>query len=125
MLKLYNETSLRGTGFVDLGDDETAVTKAQVLVVAGLSGHWKAPVANYLTTTLTRDVQAQLIKHVLEALAEININVCSVTMDGHAINVAMYRQLGCAFDSTSQSHQFFKHPLTGCEAYVTFDPCHM
>ena len=124
MLKFYNETSLRGTGFVDLGDDETAATKAQVLVVAGLSGHWKAPVANYLTT-LTRDVQAQLIKHVLEALAEININMCSVTMDGHAINVAMCRQLGYVFDSTSQSHQFFKHPLTGSEAYVMFEPCHM
>ena len=115
----------RMIGFVDLGDDvddETDATEALVLMVVGLSGHWKAPVV--YNFTLTCDVQAHLIKHVVDALAEINIKVCAITMDGHATYVAMSRQLGCVFDSTSQtSHPFFKHPLTGCDVYVIFDPC--
>lgn len=113
------------TGFVDLGDgseSDVPATEALVVMVVGIRGHWKAPIAYYLTKVLTADVQTQLIQHALEALSEVNIKVWSLTMDGHATNLAMCSSLGC---SLSSGQPYFPHPQTGENVYIMFDACHM
>jgi hypothetical protein len=123
---IYDPQKKCMTGFVNLGDgtdSDIQAKEALVVMVVGLKGHWKAPIAYYLTRVLTADVQAQLIKHSLEALADVGIRVWAVTMDGHSTNLAMCRELGCSLDTTGQSH--FQHPQTAENVYVLFDACHM
>ena len=53
-------------GFVNMGDglNETDVaTEALVFMVVGLQGHWKTPIAYYLTKSLSPDTQRVLITH--------------------------------------------------------------
>lgn len=117
-------------GFVNLGEpaeNQSPATEALVVMVVGLKGYWKAPVAYYLTNTLTAVVQTQLVQHILEALAEINIRVWSITMDGHATNVGMCSQLGCNIkvSGNTTTKSYFPHPATGAPVYIVFDPPHM
>lgn len=113
------------TGFVDLGDgseSDIPAKEALVIMVVGLQGHWKAPIAYYFTNVLTAAVQAQLIQHALEALSEEGIRVWSLTMDGHSTNLAMCRELGCALQDAKP---YFPHPQTEENVYIIFDTCHM
>lgn len=94
----YNPHTQKMSGFVDMGDglNETdVVTEALVFMVVGLQGHWKAPIAYYLTSSLSPDTQKVLIVHALEELHKRGIRVVCVTMDGHASNISMCTQLGC------------------------------
>ena len=90
------------TGFVDLGDGSLSAvpaTEALVVMVVGLTVHWKAPMEYYLTKGLPADTQAQLVTHVLEALNEVGVRTWSITMDGASANLAMCRELGCELSS--------------------------
>lgn len=52
----YNPHTQSTSGFVDMGDgnSETDVaTEALVFMVVGLQGHWKAPIAYFLTKSLS------------------------------------------------------------------------
>lgn len=94
----YNPHTQSMSGFVDLGDgnNETDVaTEALVFMGVGLQGHWKAPIAYYLTASLSPVTQTVLLTHALEELHDRGIRVGSVTMDGHASNISMCNQLGC------------------------------
>jgi hypothetical protein len=113
------------TGFVNLGDgcdSDLPASEALVVMVVGLREHWKAPVAYYLTRTLTAETQAQLIRHTLEALAEVGIRVWTITMDGHSTNQAMCAELGCCLE---KSKPYFPHPKSGDNVFILFDACHM
>lgn len=84
------------SGYVDMGGgmDETDVaTEVLVLMVVGLQGHWKAPIAYYLTKSLSPDTQKVLVVHALEELHARGIRVVCMTMDGHASNVNMCNKL--------------------------------
>ncbi|KAK1887254.1 DNA transposase THAP9 [Dissostichus eleginoides] len=51
------------------GNNETDVaTEALVFMVVGLQGHWKAPIAYYLTKSLSPETQRVLLSHALEEL---------------------------------------------------------
>lgn len=80
------------SGFVDLGDgnNETEVaTEALVFMVVGLQGHLKAPIAYYLTVSLSPDTQKVLVSHALEELHARGIRVPCITMDKHDTNMSM------------------------------------
>lgn len=67
----YNPHNQSMSGFVDLGDgnNETdAATEALVFLVVGLQGLWKAPIAYYLTKSLSPETQRVLLSHALEEL---------------------------------------------------------
>ncbi|KAL1252213.1 hypothetical protein QQF64_020009 [Cirrhinus molitorella] len=94
----YNPCTQKMSGYVDMGNgmDETDVaTEVLVFMVVGIQGHWKAPVAYYLTKSLSPDTQKVLVVHALEELHARGIRVVCMTMDGHASNVNMCNQLGC------------------------------
>ena len=126
----YNPHTQRMSGFVDMGDgiNETDVaTEALLLMVVGLQGHWKAPIAYYLTKSVSPDTQKVLLVHALEALHEREIRVMCVTMTGHASNISMCNQLGCQLkaDPCEPLQTFFPHPVTGERVFVMMDACHM
>lgn len=73
------------SGFVDIcdGNSETDfATEALMFMMVGLHGDWKAPIAYYLTRSLSPETQRVLLSHALEEL-EV------------ASNFSMCSQLGC------------------------------
>ncbi len=126
----YNPHTQSMSGFVDMGDgnSETDVaTEALVFMVVGLQGHWKAPIAYFLTKSLSPETQRVLLSHALEELHSRGIRVVCVTMDGHASNVSMCNQLGCELkgDPRKLLQTSFSHPVTGEKVFVMMDACHM
>lgn len=126
----YNPHTQKMSGFVDMGDgmNETDVaTEALVCVVVDLQSHWKAPVAYYLTKSLSPETQKVLLVHALQELHERSIRVLCVTMDGHASNVSMCNQLGCQLkgNPVEPLRTFSPHPVTGERVVVMMDACHM
>lgn len=94
----YNPQTQTILGFVNMGDgcNETGVaSEALVFMVVGLQGHWKAPVAYYLTSALSPDTLKVLVVHALMELHDRGLRVMCLTMDGHASNLSMCNQLGC------------------------------
>ena len=90
-----------------------------------MQGYWKAPIAYFLTNTLTAAVQTELVKHAIDELAIRGISVVSVTMDGHASNVNMCKLLGCVFDPSIELKTWFFEERNNMKIQVIFDPCHM
>ena len=125
---VYDSREKKMTGFVDLGDgsnSEDEASEALVFMVVGFRGHWKAPIAYYLTRSLPACAQRQLLIHSLHALHEIGMRVWTVTMDGHGSNQAMCKDLGCSMSVENCSPKF-KHPADpNQDIYVMYDPCHM
>lgn len=118
------------SGYVDMGDrsNETDIaSEALVFMVVGLQGYWKAPIAYYLTRSLTPDTQRVLVEHAIEELHHRQIRVVCVTMDGHASNVSMCTQLGCLLkaDPCEPLKTHFPHPVTHDKVFVMMDACHM
>lgn len=126
----YNPNTQNMSGYVDMGDgvnESDVATEALVFMVVGLQGHWKAPIAYYLTNSLSPDTQKALIVHALEELHERGIRVLCVTMDGHATNISMCNLLGCQLKANPLEplKTFFPHPVTGEKVFVMMDACHM
>ena len=96
-------------------------------MVVGLQGYWKAPIAYYLTKSLTPESQKVLVEHALEELHHRQIRVVCMTMDGHASNVSMCSQLGCDLkaDPCEPLKTHFPHPVTHDNVFVMMDACHM
>ena len=125
---IYDSREKKMTGFVDLGDNnenEDEASEALVFMVVGFKGHWKAPIAYYLTKSLHAPTQQELVIHSLNALHDIGMRVWTITMDGHGTNQSMCKSLGCDMSVGSCSPKF-KHPADPSHmVFVIFDPCHM
>lgn len=126
----YNPHTESMSGFVDMGDgnNETDVaSEALVFMVVGLQGHWKAPIAYFLSKSLSPEPQGVLLSQALEELHARGIRVVCLTMDGHASNVGMCNQLGCELkgDPREPLQTSFPHPVTGEKVFVMMDACHM
>lgn len=77
-------------GYVDMGDrlNETDIASdVLVFMVVGLQGYWKAPIAYYLTKSLTAQSQTVLVEHALEELHRRQIRVVCMTMSVCALNL--------------------------------------
>ena len=124
----YDQATGTSTGFVNLGnnvDSQEECTEALVFMVVGLTGRWKAPVAYFLTHVLSAATQHQLVLHTIQSLAEIGMQVCTLTMDGHATNTAMCGLFGCQLDPSKHLKTYFY--VDGCAEpiFVIMDACHM
>ena len=108
----------------DTNSNEEA-TEALVFMVVGLTGHWKAPIAYFLTKGLQACTQKELLCHALHALHDIGMRVWIVTLDGHATNQSMCSLLGCNLSSTDCSPKFSHPDDDQQQIYVMYDPCHM
>ena len=115
------------TGFVDLGNNVThddEAKEALVFMLVGMRSHWKAPVAYFLTNTLTAETQAQLVLHCLEEIADLGFVVHTLTMDRLASNRSMATILGCNM-AIETLRPYFCIPGREDRVYLVFDACHM
>ena len=70
--------------------------------------------------------QAELANMALSLAAEAGLRVWSITTDGTAVNLTMFRQLGCTFTTSYNTIiTKFKHPTQKYYIYAILDPCHM
>jgi len=116
-------------GFVDLGigepDDSTqAATEALVLMVVSLNNNWKCPIGYFLTNGLSGKDKANIVSIALSKLDDIGVKVVSLTCDGPASNMAMFRHLGVTLDPASLQ-PFFQHPSNSTKVAAILDICHM
>jgi hypothetical protein len=98
------------TGYVDLGngiDSTTEAKEALVLMLTGLSGGWKCPIAYFFTAGLSAEAQTELVKHVIHHLETYNFTLCAITMDGHPTNVAMAELLGAKLEPLEIARPWF------------------
>ncbi|KAL2094202.1 hypothetical protein ACEWY4_008921 [Coilia grayii] len=78
--------------YVDLGDrvNETDIaSEALVFMVVRLQGYWNAPIAYYLTKTLSPDTQKVLVQHAIEELHHRGIRVVSLAAQTLSNSVAV------------------------------------
>ena len=107
-------------GFVNLGtneDDENVAKEVLVFMLVGLTGRWKAPVAYFLTKTLSATTQTTLLKACLGKLEECGFLIHSITMDGHASNQAMCKMLGAEMDLSSLQPYFKVNSMSNVFRY--------
>jgi hypothetical protein len=124
----FDPSKQQTIGCVDLGygpDDENIASEALVFMVVGLMGHWKAPIAYFLTRTLTQEVQKSLVEAALVALHQQGVEVKCLTMDGHATNLGMVRMFGCDLRQPDNLKTSFPHPFSGHPIHILIDPCHV
>lgn len=101
------------------------VTLTVYCLLEGLKAAWKAPIAYFLTHTLSADTQRELVHHTLAELTEKGFVVQCLTMDGHASNLSMAKLLGADLSNPRNFKPYFYLPDTQQQVNVLLDPCHM
>ncbi|KAM7417150.1 hypothetical protein PAMA_016997 [Pampus argenteus] len=112
----YNPHTQTMSGFVDMEDglNETDVaTEALVFMVVGLQGHWKAPIAYYLTKCLSPETQEVLLVHAFEELHKCGIRVKMVSLAAQTLSRSVTVALRTLRDL---GYSQFQH----CEATAEF-----
>lgn len=111
-------------GYVDMGGDITDQSKvaseALVIMAVGMKAGWKAPISYHLTRGCSAETQKQLILLAIAALAEKDILVRVLTMDGCSTNISTAKHLGC--DLVKEVYTFKHESRDIC---VALDACHM
>ena len=117
------------TGFVDLGGGSQTDEEAKevlVIMLVGLRGHWKSPIAYYFTKGLQAEVQKQLVHHCMEKVQEMGFKIHVLTMDGHASNIGMVKLFGANMSLTEPDfNPSFHLPNADHPTFVMLDACHM
>ena len=118
-------------GFIDLGcgplddDSHPQATKVLVVLAIGINGHWKLPLAYYLTNGADADLQASILNDVLRKLWDCGCLAVSVTFDGLPANQKTLAQLGGSLEIGNMK-SLFPHPCdSNVSVAVIFDACHM
>ena len=128
---LYDAHQDKYAGFVNYGDiptndPETIATEAVVFLLVGARSHWKCPIGYFLVDKMSSKSQAQLVRLALEKAAKVGLRVWSITTDGTAVNISMFRELGCNFTTSFETMiTKFKHPTEDYYVFAILDPCHM
>ena len=120
------------TGFVNLElssvqdtDSDEVAPEAVVILAVGLLGHWKAPIAYFLTSKLAATLQGELLRQAIIELESVGLSTVALVMDGLAANVRMVKDFGCTLDVDNIS-PFFPNPVDPSKQIaVVFDACHM
>ena len=129
---LWDPKQDRYVGFVNYGaipteKPDTLASEAVVFLLVGARSHWKCPIGYFLADKMSSKSQAQLVQIALEMAAEAGLRIWSITTDGNSVNISMFRELGCNFNTTSFQSMVtkFKHPSRNYYVYAILDPYHM
>ncbi|RVE39890.1 hypothetical protein evm_015460, partial [Chilo suppressalis] len=118
----------KNIGFVDMGAgvEEGAALASQALVflLVGINQHFKVPLGYFLSNGVTGEQKANLITLCLIKCSESNIDVVSLTCDGHGTNLTAFELLGCNLQQDTLKTTF-KHPSNDSEIACFLDPSHM
>lgn len=126
----FDNSIKRTIGYVDLDcfgetDSDEIAKEALVVLLVGLRGHWKIPVAYYFVKGVSATLQAGIIREVIVQCHSFGLLVTSVTCDGTGHNLKTMNILGAQITS-SNLKPFFDHPCdSSLRIGVFLDPCHM
>ena len=127
----YDNSIKRVIGYVDLGcfspsETEELAKEALVVMLVGLRGHWKIPVAYYLVKGISASLQAGIIRETIVQCYAFGLRVTSVTCDGTSHNIKTMELLGASLRAGEELRAFFKHPSNDdLSVGVFLDPPHM
>ena len=84
---IWDPKSKSYVGLVDYGTakpepEENMASEALVIMISGITGHWKHPVAYFLQDKYSAVVQAKLIKDFIGLLSAEGLNVVALVFDG-------------------------------------------
>jgi len=108
--------------------NDTDLPKASsvvVLMIVGVNGHWKIPVAYYFIDSLNSMERANIVNDTLTFLHKTGVLVTSITFDGLRSHFVMATQLGAKLNIDDNLQIYFLHPVSKMKIFVVFDPCHM
>lgn len=91
------------------------------MMLTAINGHFKIPIAYFLTDGLTAEEQAGVVDMVLRTLCESSVAVVALVFDGAAANISMINVL----NRIGKSATFFHHPVTTDRIHIIWDICHM
>ncbi|POI25008.1 hypothetical protein CIB84_011243, partial [Bambusicola thoracicus] len=126
----WDRRSQRLTGFIDLGagsldaDEAPLASEVVVVMAAGISSPWRAPLGYFFVSGVTGCLLAQLLRQAISKLNNIGVTVLAVTSGATACGAETARALGVRINS-QRIHCAFHHPPSSahCIAYF-FDVCH-
>lgn len=118
------------TGFIDLGagsldaDEAPLASEVVVVMAAGISSPWRAPLGYFFVSSVTGCLLAQLLRQAISKLNNIGVTVLAVTSGATACGAETARALGVRINP-QRIRCAFHHPpsSTHCIAYF-FDVCH-
>lgn len=118
------------TGFIDLGagsldaDEAPLASEVVVVMAAGISSPWRAPLGYFFVSSVTGCLLAQLLRQAISKLNNIGVTVLAVTSGATACGAETARALGVRINP-QRIRCAFHHPpsSTHCIAYF-FDACH-
>ena len=117
-------------GFVDVGagvtsDSAPLAKDALVLMAVALKESWKIPLGYFLLDGISGAEKANLVIECITRLHQVGVHVASITCDGPAAHLAMFKRLGVDL-STIPSQPCFQHPCDPAfPVYVILEPCHV
>ena len=95
-----------------------------VFMVTGSKGNWHYPIAYSLTNSTNTDIQAQIIRELINFLTESHLDVHAVIFDGTSKNLTTAEKLGCKISSNFDGS--CAHPCReGKHVFTILDACHM
>ncbi|KYN29968.1 THAP domain-containing protein 9 [Trachymyrmex cornetzi] len=110
---------------IDLPKACLTASSVIVLMVVGVNGHWKLPIAYHFINSLSSMERANIVNDTLIFLHETGVLVTSITFDGPRSHFAMARQLGAKLNVDDDLQVYFLHPISKAKIFVLLDPCHM
>ncbi|KFW61391.1 DNA transposase THAP9, partial [Pygoscelis adeliae] len=120
----------RLTGFVDLGagvldaDEAPLASEAIILMAAGISSPWTAPLGYFFVNSTTGHLLAQLLRQTINKLNNIGITVLAVTSGATARGAETARALGIRIDPERIQCTFQHPPGSAHRITYFFDICH-
>ncbi|XP_019470172.1 DNA transposase THAP9 [Meleagris gallopavo] len=126
----WDRQTQRLTGFIDLGagsldaDEAPLASEAVVVMAAGISSPWRAPLGYFFVSSVTGCLLAQLLRQAISKLNNIGVTVLAVTSGATACGAETARALGIRINP-QRIRCAFHHPPSSahCIAYF-FDVCH-
>ncbi|NXJ14406.1 THAP9 transposase, partial [Odontophorus gujanensis] len=120
----------RVTGFADLGagsldaDEAPLASEAVVIMAAGISSPWRAPLGYFFVSSVTGCLLAQLLRQAISKLNNVGVTVLAVTSGTTACGADTARALGVRINP-QRIRCAFHHPPSSahCIAYF-FDVGH-
>ncbi|XP_072192493.1 DNA transposase THAP9 [Excalfactoria chinensis] len=126
----WDRQTQRLTGFIDLGagsldaDEAPLASEVVVVMAAGISSPWRAPLGYFFVSSVTGSLLAQLLRQAISKLNNIGVTVLAVTSGATASGAETARALGVRINP-KRIRCAFHHPPSSahCIAYF-FDVCH-
>ncbi|NXI84802.1 THAP9 transposase, partial [Rhipidura dahli] len=118
------------TGFVDLGagildaDEAPLASEAIILMAAGISSPWTAPLGYFFVNSTSGFFLAQLLRQAINKLNNIGIVVLAVTSGASACGAETARALGIRIDPRRIQCTFQHPPGSAHSVAYFFDVCH-